>query len=146
MDKDIIAHFQHIKSLITEGKGKALQAATVYELTTYWNIGAYLNQRLTEKTYGNKIVSQLAEWLLQQESTLKGFDKRSLYRMRDFFEAWEKVDWSIIPSKFQKDQIYTKDLATFEAQKIVVTLSPQSFGLPNVLSRLTWSQYRNTEG
>ena len=49
MNKDIITHFQQIKDLIAQGRGKALQAATAYSLLTYWNIGAYLNQRLNER-------------------------------------------------------------------------------------------------
>ena len=49
MDKDIIIHFKHIKSLISEGKTKALQAANAYSLATYWNVGAYLSLRLTEQ-------------------------------------------------------------------------------------------------
>ena len=104
MDKAIIVHFKHVQNLISEGKTKALQAATVYSLATYWNVGAYLSQRLTEQTYGNKIVFQLADWLVQQEPTLKGCDRRSLYRMRQFFESWEKVDWSIVPLKFKANQ------------------------------------------
>ena len=141
MDKDIIIHFKHIRSLISEGKTKALQAANAYSVATYWNVGAYLSQRLTEQTYGNKIVSQLSDWLVQQDPSLKSCDRRSLYRMRDFFNQWEKIDWSIIPEKFQKPQIYTNQIPDIAEQKIVVSLTPQSLPIPIVLTRTTWTHH-----
>ena len=141
MDKDIIIHFKHIKSLISEGKTKALQAANAYSLLTYWNVGAYLSQRLTERLYGEKVVSQLSNWLLQQEPTLKNCDRRTLYRMREFFDSWENIDWSMIPAKFQGDQIYTNQLLDVTEQKIVGSLNPQPVSIPTVLARTTWTHH-----
>ncbi|MBL7815539.1 MAG: DUF1016 family protein [Saprospiraceae bacterium] len=141
MDKDLILHFRNIKSLIAEGKSKAWQTANVYALFTYWHIGAYLSQRLSEQTYGNKIVSQLADWLIQQEPTLKGYDHRSLYRMREFFQIWENMDWSILPPKFQETQISVGQSIINTEQKIVGSLNPQSLNMPTILSRITWSHH-----
>ena len=141
MNKETIAHFQHIRSLIADGKIKALQAATAYSLATYWNVGACLSQQLTERTYGAKIVTQLADWLRQQDPTLKGCDRRSLYRMRDFFEAWENMDWSIMPSKFHGSENFISEFNNNSEQKIMVMSSPQSFMLPKILTRLTWSHH-----
>jgi hypothetical protein len=132
MNKDIITHFQQIQALIAEGKAKALQAATAYSLLTYWNIGAYLNERLTEKTYGKKIVSQLADWLLLQEPTLKGFDRRSLYRMREFFETWQVADWSLVAPNTTSNKIFIGENLGLAEQKIVGSLNPQLPPFPNI--------------
>jgi predicted nuclease of restriction endonuclease-like (RecB) superfamily len=141
MDNTIIAHFQQIKQLIAHGRGKALQAANTYSLLTYWNIGAYLNEQLSEKTFGKKVVVQLADWLLQQEPTLKGYDRRNLYRMRNFYDTWDKMDWSLLPAQFQKKQINVGNSEENSEQKFVVLATPQLKPLPNVLTRITWSHH-----
>ncbi len=56
---DKIVHFQTIQSIILHGKTRALQAATAHSLVSYWNVGAYLSHRLTENSYGKKVVDQL---------------------------------------------------------------------------------------
>ena len=141
MNKETITHFQHIRSLIADGKAKALQAATVYSLTTYWNVGAYLSQRLTEQTYGKGVVSELAKWLIQEQPNLKGCDQRSLYRMREFFYIWSNMDWSLLPPKFNNNQIIIGEVLGNTEQKILGSLTPKSFDLPYVLTRLTWTHH-----
>ncbi|MEQ1747099.1 MAG: hypothetical protein ABMA02_16840 [Saprospiraceae bacterium] len=74
------------------------------------------------------MVEQLADWLQQQEPGLKGFDRRSLYRMREFFEQWQAVDWA----EYGFDEkIGFQNIGTLEEPaEIVVTLSPQSLDEP----------------
>jgi predicted nuclease of restriction endonuclease-like (RecB) superfamily len=152
---DVQLHFQNVRAIIRQGKTRALQAATAYSLAAYWNVGAYLSQRLTENTYGKKVVGQLAEWLQQQEPGLKGFDQRSLYRMREFFEQWQAVDWSEFGIS---GKIGFQDVsATEQSNEILVTLSPKSVnelkneivgstipqlsGIPIILTKVSWSQH-----
>jgi len=128
-------HFQNIHSLIQQGKTRALAAATAYSLESYWNVGAYLSQRLNEKTYNKKVVPQLAEWLQRQEPGLKGFDRRSLYRMREFFEHWESMDWSI--AELDKNKNIKLSIDVYEEKKIVGLATPQLPPVPLVLTRIT---------
>jgi len=92
--EELLKHFQNVQSIIQRNKAGALLIANSYMLSTYWEVGAYLSHRLTERIYGAKVVDKLAGWLQNQEPGIKGFDRRSLYRMRDFFETWITVDWA----------------------------------------------------
>jgi hypothetical protein len=141
MDKNLITHFQRVQDLIAQGKNKALQAATAYSLATYWNVGAYLSEQLNENTYGKKIVTELADWLQAQDPTLKACDKRSLYRMRTFFDKWNAMDWSMLPQKFRGDPIFIAEMPDSSKQKIVVLTTPQLKGLPSVLTRISWTHH-----
>lgn len=141
MNNEIITHFQQIKELIAQGRGKALQAANTYSLMTYWNIGAYLNEQLSEKTFGKKIVTQLADWLQQQEPTLKGYDRRSLYRMREFFETWQTTDWSLVVPKSSINKIFIGIDGTNAEQKIVGLVNPQLPPFPTIVSKVTWTHH-----
>jgi predicted nuclease of restriction endonuclease-like (RecB) superfamily len=89
-------------------------------------------------------VAQLAVWLKEKEPTLKGFDRRSLYRMKEFFQTWRELDWKAL----KKDGSVI--LATVSPQlqlndnqytKIVETVSPQTEEFPNILASLTWSHH-----
>jgi predicted nuclease of restriction endonuclease-like (RecB) superfamily len=141
MSNDIIVHFQNIQSLIHQGKTRALQAANAYSLLTYWQVGAYLNNRLTEKTYGKKIVVQFADWLNTEQPTLKGFDRRSLYRMRVFFETWQSVDWSFILPDTANFQFFIGDSLDVAEQKIVGSINPQLPSLPPILAKVSWTHH-----
>lgn len=54
----------------------------------YWNVGAYISQKLQHSEWGDKTVSELAKFLKQNEPDLKGFDRRGLYRMVQFYETY----------------------------------------------------------
>ena len=102
MEHDILQHFRQVREIIREGKAKAIQAVNAHLIQVNWQIGAYLSTRLTDRVYGEKIVTQLAGWLKEQEPTRKGYDRRSLYRMRQFFESWQSVDWALIPEPLKQ--------------------------------------------
>ena len=139
MDKTVQTHFQNVHTIIRQGKTRALAAATTYSLQSYWNVGAYLNLQLSENTYGKKIVTQLAEWLQQEDPMLKGYDRRSLYRMREFFEQWATVDWATYG--LQNIQNINFIPGFFEEQKIVGSLIPQLPTMPIGLARLSWTHH-----
>ena len=141
MDKDILGHFQEVEKLIQRGKTRALQSATAYSMLTYWQVGAYLSSRLSENSYGKKIVVQLADWLNTQQPTLKGFDRRSLYRMREFFEIWHVTDWSLILPNKANERNFIGDFAELTEQKIVGFENPQLPALPSALAKLTWTHH-----
>jgi predicted nuclease of restriction endonuclease-like (RecB) superfamily len=134
------SHFQNIHSLIQQGKTRALAAATAHALESYWNIGAYLSLQLSENTYGKKVVNQLAEWLQTQEPGIKGFDWRSLYRMREFFEQWQNMDWSLagLPQAID-NRLISQQLDASE--KILGSLIPILPSMPLALTRLSWTHH-----
>jgi predicted nuclease of restriction endonuclease-like (RecB) superfamily len=141
MNEDILGHFQQIEKLIQRGKTRALQSATAYSMLTYWQVGAYLSSRLTENSYGKKIVVQLADWLNKNQPTLKGFDRRSLYRMREFFEIWYATDWSLILPNRVFEKNFIGELVDLSEQKIVGSENPQLQALPSALAKVTWTHH-----
>lgn len=133
-------HFQHIQTLIQQGKTRALAAATAYALESYWSVGAYLSLVLSENTYGKNVVNQLAAWLQEQEPGLKGHDWRSLYRMREFFEQWQNADWSLagLPNQPVNQSIESGIVAP---EKILGSVIPILPAMPAALVRLSWTHH-----
>jgi predicted nuclease of restriction endonuclease-like (RecB) superfamily len=133
-------HFQNIHNIIHRGRTRALEAATVHALEAYWNVGAYLSQSLSEKTYGKKVVNQLASWLQQAEPGIKGCDWRSLYRMREFFEQWQNMDWTIVGLP-QIAKIETGNEGAKQPEKILGSVIPILPSIPVVLTRVSWTHH-----
>lgn len=136
MKTEIQHHFQEIRQIIRQGQSAALQAVNTYLLFVNWQIGAYLSQSLPASTYGDKVVDHLAQWLQEQEPGIKGYDRRSLYRMKLFFETWMAVDWSLISGyTIQNAQVNLHNVNN----EIVGSLTPQSppkFVDKNLLRRM----------
>nr|WP_283093993.1 PDDEXK nuclease domain-containing protein [Pseudomonas sp. MWU12-2345] len=60
----------------------------------YWQVGAYISHKLEQAEWGDAVVSQLAEHLARTQPGLRGFTRRNLFRMRQFYETYrgdEKV-------------------------------------------------------
>ena len=57
-------------------------------VTRCWRVGAYLSQHLGSRAWGDKTMEQLADYLRQRNLVRRGFDRRGLYRMRQFYEAY----------------------------------------------------------
>lgn len=142
-------HFEQVRQLIRRGRATALQAAYAEQLKVYWQVGAYVYHRLQAATWGEQVVNQLAGWLKEKEPTLKGFDRRSLYRMREFYMTWNILDWDalkrdgtvIVSTSSTQSKIADNQLNTF-----VATDSPQFNKIPNILTSLSWSHHRDILG
>ncbi|QTM00185.1 YhcG family protein [Mannheimia sp. ZY171111] len=81
-------HFGEIAGLIQTSRANALRAVNAELVNLYWNVGAYISQKLQHSEWGDKTVSELAKFLKQNEPDLKGFDRRGLYRMVQFYETY----------------------------------------------------------
>lgn len=144
MKTELKNHFENIRQLIRQGRAKALQAAYAEQLKVYWNVGAYVHQKLDAANWGVKVVDTLANWLKENEPGLKGFDRRTLYRMQDFYLTWHSVDWTTLKESGNiivgsvNPQLHSTENQSVE----IVGLSiPQLAEMPPILGKLSWSQH-----
>ena len=52
----------------------------------YWRVGAYLSELCAASSFGDKIV---AAYITQENPGVKGFNRRGLYRMKQFYETYK---------------------------------------------------------
>lgn len=86
--------FAEILSLIHDARQRAAQAVNTELIELYWRVGAYISRKLERAEWGDAVVSQLADHLARTQPGLRGFTRRNLFRMRQFYEAYrgdEKV-------------------------------------------------------
>lgn len=88
------AEFREVVGLIEVAKVRAYQSVNSTLVDLYWNIGAYIQRKLDAAEWGDGVVAQLAAFIESTRPDLKGFTRRSLFRMRQFYGIYrdnEKV-------------------------------------------------------
>ncbi|MFJ4495403.1 PDDEXK nuclease domain-containing protein [Pseudomonas atacamensis] len=86
--------FNEVLALIHSSRHKAMQAVNTHLIELYWQVGAHISRKIERAEWGDSVVGQLAEHLAKTQPGLRGFTRRNLFRMRQFYEAYrgdEKV-------------------------------------------------------
>jgi hypothetical protein len=76
----------------------------------YWEVGEIISGKLKSAEWGDKAVDELAKYLRQHEPSLRGFARRNLYRMRQFYEIYpEDVIVSALPTLYKHTTNFRKN-------------------------------------
>ncbi len=84
----LISDFSGIVSEIRNARTRALQSVNKELVMLYWNIGNLISQKIKNAEWGDDTVGKLAEYIKQNAPEIKGFTRRGLYRMRQFYETY----------------------------------------------------------
>jgi predicted nuclease of restriction endonuclease-like (RecB) superfamily len=88
------ASFAEVVDLIQKARQRAFQAVNTELIDLYWRIGEYISRKLETAVWGEGVVEQLADFIAREHPDLKGYTRRNLFRMRQFYETYrgdEKV-------------------------------------------------------
>jgi predicted nuclease of restriction endonuclease-like (RecB) superfamily len=88
MIEPLYPQFTEVLALIKTAQQKVVSTANQELIKLYWSIGQYISDRLATSEWGQKTIEQLAAFIQTQEPGIKGFEKRNLYRMRQFYETY----------------------------------------------------------
>jgi predicted nuclease of restriction endonuclease-like (RecB) superfamily len=91
---DISQDFEEVTTLIEAARKRAFAAVNHELVGLYWQIGDYISRKIESSAWGESVVDQLAAHIARTQPGLKGFNRRNLFRMRQFFETYrgdEKV-------------------------------------------------------
>jgi predicted nuclease of restriction endonuclease-like (RecB) superfamily len=83
--------FTEVLALIKTAQQKVIATTNQELIKLYWSIGQYISDRLATSEWGQKTIEQLAAFIQTQEPGIKGFEKRNLERMRQFYETYPKI-------------------------------------------------------
>ena len=80
--------FTEVADLIREARQKAFKAVNTALIDLYWRVGEYISSKLETAAWGEGVIDQLADYIARQHPDFKGFNRRNLYRMRQFYETY----------------------------------------------------------
>lgn len=81
--------FSQIISIIEEARSRALRAVNAELIQMYWNVGGYLSNLCANATFGDKVIDEVASYIASSGTNIKGFNRRGLYRMKQFYETYK---------------------------------------------------------
>lgn len=86
--------FKEIVTIVEKAKERAYRKVNEELILMYQEVGKYISQKTKEASYGSGFVDNIAEFFSTNYPELKGFNRRGLYRMKQFYELYsgdEKV-------------------------------------------------------
>ncbi len=90
MSNEIIAakDFSEIISLIKNARNEVYRLANTALIDLYWQVGKYISEKIAKSEWGDGIVTQLADYISKSQPDIKGFSKKNLWRMKQFYETY----------------------------------------------------------
>jgi predicted nuclease of restriction endonuclease-like (RecB) superfamily len=86
--------FGDIIHIIETARQTAFAKVNEELIRLYWRIGEYLSAEMERASYGDGYIQGIADFIAAEYPDIKGFNKRGLYRMKQFYETYagtEKV-------------------------------------------------------
>ncbi len=82
------SQFDEVLALIEAARGRAYQLVNAELIKLYWHLGEYISKKIERAEWGDGVVDELAGEIAKRYPGLRGYTRRNLFRMRQFFEAY----------------------------------------------------------
>ena len=90
MEKDLDFNFNEIINMIETRRNNAYRRVNEELIGLYWDFGKYISEKVNDSNWGDKIVDKLVEFMKREYPTMKGFTRRGIYRMKQFYETYKE--------------------------------------------------------
>ncbi|KAA0990887.1 PDDEXK nuclease domain-containing protein [Dyadobacter aurulentus] len=97
--------FSDIIELIHYARENAIQSVNTALINLYWLIGQHISSKIEAASWGEKTVDELANYLKVSHPELKGFSRRGLYRMKQFYETYASSKILSAPPKQGNEKV-----------------------------------------
>lgn len=140
--------FSVLFEAIKQARYNALKTVNAELVNLYWQVGAFVSKQLKQSQWGDKTVQNLSDFLLNEDPSLKGFDRKSIYRMVQFYESYCTA---IIVKTTPYPLNATYEFVTSPGRQLVdenhfVTLLRRQFFEEDIrdtlLTKLSWTHHR----
>lgn len=142
--------FEEIRNIILLHRSRALQNVNEESLTMSWQVGQIVSYRLKNNEWGSKVVTQLSEYLRTKDPSLKGYSRRNIYNMANFYETYSSPEFAELVQGLSLPQIVQTTSTQISAETIVqpetaqigdVIVQPETAQLPNLLLLTTFTNH-----
>ena len=80
--------FDEVIHIIDNARSRAMKAVNAELIQMYWEIGAYVSERVKDGGWGKSIVADFSAFLQTHYPTVKGFSAQNIWRMKQFYETY----------------------------------------------------------
>ena len=89
MENSLDENFSEIINMIETRRNNAYRKVNEELIGLYWDFGKYISEKVKDSNWGDKIVDKLEEFMKREYPTMKGFTRRGIYRMKQFYETYK---------------------------------------------------------
>jgi len=90
---DLSKKFINVVNLIQEARENAIRKVNEELILLYWNVGKYISEQLESQKFGSSYVDELALFISNNCPEVTGFNRRGLYRMKQFYETYKDKEF-----------------------------------------------------
>ena len=119
-------HFEEIIMIVENAKERAYRKVNEELILMYREVGKYISQKTKEASYGSGFVDNVAEFFSTNYPELKGFNRRGLYRMKQFYEMYsddEKVSTLLTQLSWSNHLTIMSGSKSKEEREFYITLA-----------------------
>lgn len=88
MESNLQKSFGQIVYIIERSKNNALRKVNEELICMYWNIGELISNEAKKSEFGDAYIESMAKFIQDAFPGIKGFNRRGLYRMKQFYETY----------------------------------------------------------
>ena len=119
-------HFEEIIMIVENAKERAYRKVNEELILMYQEVGKYISQKTKEASYGSGFVDNVAEFFSTNYPELRGFNRRGLYRMKQFYELYsddEKVSTLLTQLSWSNHLTIMSGSKSKEEREFYITLA-----------------------
>ena len=83
------AGYEEMISMIERSRDRAFRAVNRELISLYWDIGAYISDKVRREGWGKSVVADFAAFVQQERPEIRGFSAQNIWRMKQFYETYE---------------------------------------------------------
>lgn len=106
--------FEQVVRLIEEARNRAFLKVNEELVLLYFKVGSIVSAKVSAGVWGDNTVEELAAYIGSRYPGLQGFNRRGLYRMRQFYETYSTTEF-VSPVVTQIQQTENEALAIVSA-------------------------------
>ena len=81
--------FDDVVKMIETRRNNAIRKVNEELVGLYWDCGKYVSEKVKNEKWGSKTIDKLAYYIKNKYPNIKGFDRRNIYRMLQFYETYK---------------------------------------------------------
>lgn len=142
--KNIEIQFYEVSQFIIKAKENAYRNINTELIKLYWQIGKYISKKLSNSEWGDSVVDKLSEFIQNKHPEMKGFGRRGLYRMKQFYDTYmrnEKVSSLLTQITWTNHLIILSKAKSIEEKEFYILLASKEKYASRELERQFKSGY-----
>jgi predicted nuclease of restriction endonuclease-like (RecB) superfamily len=127
--------FLEVVGLIKQARTNAYQSVNTELINCYWQVGEYIGKRIANASWGDKSIEDLADFIGKNHPDLKGYDRRGMYRMKQFYDTYKN-------SSIVSPLVTQLQLSENQSNNIISSPLRQLTDIRNtILSQISWTHH-----